>query len=126
MPASTDYEPNNICVVRISGILKQSEFSASLGAVGRKVDTGSKPRLLAILEDFQEWEREADWNDLDFFICMAARLQRSPSLPSPVGRCRRLPLPERESVAHRFGSSRLTRSGLARGVARSRPDYQKT
>jgi len=66
MPATIQYEPNDICVLRISGTLKWSEFAAEQSALARNIDIGAKPRLLAILEDFEGWERGADWNDLDF------------------------------------------------------------
>ena len=33
-----------------------------------KIEVGAKPRVLAILENFEGWERGADWNDLDFMI----------------------------------------------------------
>ena len=31
-----------------------------------QIDSGEQPRVLAILENFTGWEREADWKDLDF------------------------------------------------------------
>jgi hypothetical protein len=62
------YQPNDIYVLRISGILKRSEFGAEQSALARNIDAGSKPRLLVILENFEGWERGADWNDLDFMI----------------------------------------------------------
>jgi hypothetical protein len=62
MPAKIDYEPNDICVLRISGLLTSSEFAAQQSAVAGKIDIGGTPRLLAILEDFQGWERGPDWN----------------------------------------------------------------
>jgi hypothetical protein len=70
MPATLDYEhePNEICVLHISGILKQHEFGAVQSELARKIDMGSKPRLLAILENFEGWERGTDWNDIDFMI----------------------------------------------------------
>jgi hypothetical protein len=68
MPAQIQQEPNDICVLRISGVLKRSEFAAEQSAIAGKIDAGSKPRLLAILENFEGWERGADWNDLDFMI----------------------------------------------------------
>ena len=68
MPVQIQYQPNDICVLRISGILKRSEFGAEERALARHIDTGSKPRLLVILENFEGWERGADWNDLDFYI----------------------------------------------------------
>jgi stage II sporulation SpoAA-like protein len=68
MPVQVNYEPNDTCVLRISGILKRSEFGAEQSALARKIDSGSKPRLLVILENFEGWERGADWNDLDFLF----------------------------------------------------------
>jgi hypothetical protein len=74
MPVQMKYEPNDICVLRISGILKRSEFGAEQTALARHIDTGSKPRLLVILEKFEGWERGADWNDLDFMISHGGKI----------------------------------------------------
>ena len=68
MPVEMKYEPDDICALRVSGVLKRSEFGAEQSALGGKIDTGSNPRLLVILENFEGWERGADWNDLDFMI----------------------------------------------------------
>jgi hypothetical protein len=62
------YEPNDICVLRISGILKRSEFGAEERALARHIDSGLNPLLLVILENFEGWEGGANWNDLDFYI----------------------------------------------------------
>ena len=53
MPVTIYDEPNEICALRISGTLKRSEFGAKQAAIAGKIDIGAKPRLLAILEDFQ-------------------------------------------------------------------------
>jgi hypothetical protein len=76
-------------------------LAAEEEALARRIDTGSNPRLLVILENFEGWERGADWNDLDFHISHGDKFPRSPSLPSHVGRLPRLVLQERESVARR-------------------------
>jgi hypothetical protein len=68
MPVQMQYEPNDICVLRIGGILKRSEFGAEEKALARHIDSGSNPRLLVILENFEGWEGGTDWNDLDFYI----------------------------------------------------------
>ena len=68
MPVTIHDEPNEIRVLRISGTLKRSEFGTEQAALAGKIDVGARPRLLAILEDFEGWERGADWNDLDFLI----------------------------------------------------------
>src|SRR6266480_7193627 len=93
MPVQIQYQPDDICVLRISGILKRSEFGAEQNALARRINMGSKPRLLVILENFEGWERGADWgNDLDFLFCIAVKFPRSPSSLSPVGRLLRSPL----------------------------------
>lgn len=68
MAATIEFEPNDICVLRLSGTLKQSEFAAEQTALAQQIDRGSKPRLLVIGESFEGWERGADWNDLDFMF----------------------------------------------------------
>ena len=76
MPVQMNYEPNDICVLRISGILKRSEFGAEEKALGSHIDTLLKPCLLVILENFEGWERDADWNDLDFYISHGRKISR--------------------------------------------------
>ena len=76
MPVQMNYEPNDICVLRISGILKRSEFGTEERALSSRIDTLSKPRLLVILENFEGWERDADWNDLDFYISHGRKISR--------------------------------------------------
>lgn len=66
MPVQLEYEPNNLFVLRCSGIAKRSEFAADQAALARAIDAGAQPRVLAILESFEGWEKGADWNDLDF------------------------------------------------------------
>lgn len=66
MPVIIQSEPGNVQVLRISGTLKRSEFGNVQSTVACAIDAGAKPCVLAILEDFQGWERGADWNDLDF------------------------------------------------------------
>jgi hypothetical protein len=84
MPAEMKYEPDGICVLRVSGILKRSEFGAEQSAIARKIDTGSKPRLLVILENFKGWERGADWgNDLDFLFSHGGEISKIAIVAEP-------------------------------------------
>lgn len=68
MPLLIQNEPDNVQVLRISGILKRSEFGNVQSTAARVIDAGGKPRVLAVLENFEGWERGADWNDLDFML----------------------------------------------------------
>jgi hypothetical protein len=83
MPATLESEPNDIYVLRISGILKQSEFAAIQDELAKKIDTGSKPRLLAIIENFGGWERGADWNDLDYMLAYGGEIARIAVVAEP-------------------------------------------
>ncbi len=83
MPAQMQYQLDDIHVLRVSGILNRSEFGAEQSAIARKIDTGSKPRLLVILEDFEGWERGADWNDLDFMISHGGEISKIAIVAEP-------------------------------------------
>ncbi len=83
MSLQIEYQPNDICVLRISGTLKRSEFAVEQSAISQKIDAGAKPRLLAILEDFEGWERGADWNDLDFLISHGGEIAKFAIVAEP-------------------------------------------
>ena len=83
MPVQSQYDPDDICVLRISGILTRSEFGAEQSAIARKIDVGLKPRLLIILKDFEGWERGADWNDLDFMISHGGKISKIAIVAEP-------------------------------------------
>ena len=76
MPLQIDYDANDICLLRLSGLLKQSEFAASQKSLVAKIDRGYKPRILAILDNFDGWERGVDWNDLDFLFSHSGEIAR--------------------------------------------------
>jgi hypothetical protein len=83
MPATIDYQPNDICVLRITGTLKQSEFAALQEEIGVKMDAGAKPRFLVIGENFDGWERGADWNDLDFLLAHSDTIEKIAIVAEP-------------------------------------------
>jgi hypothetical protein len=66
MPANIQRESENLYVIRFTGTVKRSEFGTGQETLAREIDAGSQPRVLAILEEFEGWEKGADWNDLDF------------------------------------------------------------
>jgi hypothetical protein len=83
MSATIDSEPNEICVLRISGMLKRSEFATQQDWVAKKIDGGAKPRLLVILDNFEGWERRADWNDFDFLLAHSDEIARIAIVTEP-------------------------------------------
>jgi len=83
MPLTIENEPNDIYVLRISGTLKRAEFGASQKELARKIDVGAKPRVLAIAENFEGWERGADWNDLDFLFSHSGEIAKIAVVADP-------------------------------------------
>ena len=68
MPATIQHEQDNIYVLRLSGICLRSEFGRVQDKTASEIDAGVKPRILAILENFEGFERGADWGDLEFLF----------------------------------------------------------
>jgi hypothetical protein len=68
MPTTIDHQSDNIYLLRLSGEVKQSEFQDVQNVVARAIEGGAKPRLLAILENFDGWQKGVDWSDLDFLF----------------------------------------------------------
>ena len=83
MPLQIQIQPNDIYVLRISGVLKQDEFAAAQDELARKIDAGAKPRLLVIGENFDGWERGADWNDLDFLLSHSGEIAKIAVVAEP-------------------------------------------
>ena len=83
MPLKMSFEPNDVCVMRISGTLKRSEFAAEQANIAQKIDTGSKPRVLVVDENFDGWEKGADWNDLDFMMSHGGEIAKIAIVADP-------------------------------------------
>src|SRR5689334_20869321 len=83
MPATLDFEPNDICVLHFRGVLQQSEFKGLQDELARKMDAGAKPRLLAIVENFEGWEKGADWDDLDFLFSYSNKIEKIAIVADP-------------------------------------------
>jgi hypothetical protein len=68
MGVTIQQEEGNLRVLRITGLLKKSEMDATLAAEARQWTSATRVKVLAIAEDFQGWERGADWGDMSFLI----------------------------------------------------------
>jgi hypothetical protein len=84
MPSNIQHEPGNLYVLRISGTLKRSEFGSGQATLARDIDAGNQPRVLAILENFEGWEKGADWNDLDFQLTHGGEIAKIAIVGDPA------------------------------------------
>src|SRR4051812_39926978 len=83
MSVQIEYQLNNLCLVKVSGILKRAEFDSTQGSLGHKIEAGAKPRLLILMENFEGWERGADWNDLDFIFAQGHEVGKDAIVGEP-------------------------------------------
>jgi hypothetical protein len=76
MPANIQRETENIYVLRLSGTLLRAELGRVQDATVGDIGAGVKPRILAILENFEGWEQGAAWGDLDFIYWHSNDIER--------------------------------------------------
>ncbi len=67
MPASVRHEGDNLYRVHISGVLSKTELDNVQAVSAKEIKRLGRIKLLFILEQFQGWERGADWGDVTFF-----------------------------------------------------------
>ncbi len=67
MPASMRHESDNLYRVHVSGVLSKIELENVQAVAAQEIKRLGKIKLLFILEQFQGWERGADWGDVNFF-----------------------------------------------------------
>ncbi|MGE5848630.1 MAG: STAS/SEC14 domain-containing protein, partial [Candidatus Methylomirabilota bacterium] len=67
MPASIQHESGNVYRVHVSGVLSKSDMENYQTVAAQEIRRRGKIKLLFILEQFQGWERGADWGDVTFF-----------------------------------------------------------
>ena len=67
MPASIQHESGNLFRVRISGVLRQAEMKDVQTAAAQEIARLGTIKVLFVLEQFEGWERDADWGDLAFY-----------------------------------------------------------
>ncbi len=68
MGATIEREEGNLRVLRITGLLRKSELDTALATEADQWEPETRVKVLVIVEDFQGWERGADWGDMAFFV----------------------------------------------------------
>lgn len=83
MGATIQQEEGNLRVLRITGLLKKSELDAVQAAEARQWTSATRVKLLVIVEDFQGWERGADWGDVTFLATQGDRIEKVAIVGNP-------------------------------------------
>ena len=76
MSATIDSSSDDILRLRISGLLKKSELDAIQEETIGIYDSRDHVNSLVILENFEGWERGADWGDMSFTTTRGKKLRK--------------------------------------------------
>jgi hypothetical protein len=76
MPASIQHEGGSLFRIRISGILRQVELKEVQAVAAREIGRLGTIRLLFVLEDFEGWDRDTSWGDLEFYMAHDKDIER--------------------------------------------------
>ena len=76
MSASIQHETGKLFRIRISGILRQTELQDVQAVAAREIARLGRITLLFVLDEFEGWERGADWGDLEFYAAHDEDIER--------------------------------------------------
>ena len=77
MPLSLQYDPaTSLCELRVEGTLKRSEFASCEQELAKHISAGAQPRVLVILDQFGDWEKNEDWDNLDFMFSHGEKIAK--------------------------------------------------
>ncbi len=86
MPASIQHESGNIFRVHISGILRQAELKEAQAVAAREIGRLGTIKLLFVLEEFEGWERDTAWGDLEFYMAHDKDIEKIAIIGEPKWR----------------------------------------
>lgn len=77
MSATFKYNPaSQLCELTISGLLNRADLAAAEAEMARRIDSGERPRVLVLIENFGGWQPGDDWNNLDFMFSYGAKIAK--------------------------------------------------
>ena len=68
MPIEMHRESDDTYRLDISGVLLRTEFKQCETELAQELNRGRSAKLLCVLQQFEGWERDADWNNLGFYM----------------------------------------------------------
>lgn len=76
MSTTIQKEAGNVWQFCISGVLKKAELDAAQAEAREEIVRSGKIKVLLLLEDFQGWEKGADWGDMTFTATYGDQIER--------------------------------------------------
>ena len=76
MPITVHHERDNVYRLDLGGSLGKADFDRCQALLAGEIGRVGPIRLLFVLQDFEGWDREGDWNDLAFYIRYGDHIER--------------------------------------------------
>lgn len=77
MALTSHYDPaTQLCEIHLDGVLRHEELLANQGRLAPLIEAGAEPRVLVVVGDFQGWESNGDWNNLDFMFSHGSKIAK--------------------------------------------------
>ncbi len=68
---------------RVSGVLKKTELDSAQAAARQEIASVGEIKVLLVLQDFQGWERGADWGDMAFTAAYGDHIEKIAIVGNP-------------------------------------------
>ena len=76
MPAKFEREAGDTYVLKLNGTLLASEFRDAQTQASVPIGAGGKLNILTVLEDFEGFERGADWGEIETLFSHGNQVER--------------------------------------------------
>ena len=76
-------ENGNLMVMRVTGLLKKTEFDAVQAAAAKRLGPNTSVKLMIIEVNFEGWERGVEWGDLSFYAKYGDKITKIAILGNP-------------------------------------------
>lgn len=76
MPITLNHEGGDVYRLDVRGILHKADLDRCQKTLAAHMDRQGPVRLLFVLTAFAGWERQADWNDMSFYMDRGDAIER--------------------------------------------------
>lgn len=76
MPVTLQHEHDNIYRVELGGTLQQRDFEQVQERLAGEMTRAGSVKLLLLLQGFDGWDPQGNWNNLSFYVRHGDRVER--------------------------------------------------
>ena len=77
MSATFQYDSSSqLCELHVSGTLKRADLAVAESEMAKRINSGERPRVLVLIENFGGWQQGDDWDNLDFMFSYGDKIAK--------------------------------------------------